>query len=354
MEEEEQKKPIDNMPNSSSTRTKQPSLLDVNVENNTDSVAESSNSSKKQKTTEEIHSNPISSQHTVESKPESSKIIKTATHYQDILFNEKNTSYCSFSTTNKKPTVSVSTTNQNPESTESKPIHKLLGQASTVATDQDSDEDEQRKKIAAAKKLLFPDALATSFPEVVDTLRNERRQEFCPIYQNETPEQTALRRQKQKPVGSLLSKRIRWDELKRKREAEERKAQMQFSYGPYGPVYANQQFQQSFANPYEQYYAAVQSQYENMVQRTRAQQDHSGFWPEHQQQSYLQNNDRIAQNSMQPQMQPYTYPYSTMYTNNTTGTTTNTSSSYASVNQDSYYQNIRQPPPPPPDEPYPY
>ncbi|CAF4897821.1 unnamed protein product, partial [Rotaria magnacalcarata] len=80
------------------------------------------------------------------------------------------------------------------------------------------------KKIAAAKKLLFPDALATSFPEVVDTLRNERRQEFCPIYQNETPEQTALRRQKQKPVGSLLSKRIRWDELKRKREAEERKA----------------------------------------------------------------------------------------------------------------------------------
>ncbi|CAF5110386.1 unnamed protein product [Rotaria magnacalcarata] len=91
-----------------------------------------------------------------------------------------------------------------------------------------------------------------------------------------------------------------------------------------------------------------------MVQRTRAQQDHSGFWPEHQQQSYLQNNDRIAQNSMQPQMQPYTYPYSTMYTNNTTGTTTNTSSSYASVNQDSYYQNIRQPPPPPPDEPYPY
>ncbi|CAF4563207.1 unnamed protein product, partial [Rotaria magnacalcarata] len=32
-----------------------------------------------------------------------------------------------------------------------------------------------------------------------------------------------------------------------------------------------------------------------MVQRTRAQQDHSGFWPEHQQQSYLQNNDRIAQ-----------------------------------------------------------
>ncbi|CAF4967660.1 unnamed protein product, partial [Rotaria magnacalcarata] len=183
MEEEEQKKPIDNMPNSSSTRTKQPSLLDVNVENNTDSVAESSNSSKKQKTTEEIHSNPISSQHTVESKPESSKIIKTATHYQDILFNEKNTSYCSFSTTNKKPTVSVSTTNQNPESTESKPIHKLLGQASTVATDQDSDEDEQRKKIAAAKKLLFPDALATSFPEVVDTLRNERRQEFCPIYQ---------------------------------------------------------------------------------------------------------------------------------------------------------------------------
>jgi hypothetical protein len=182
----------------------------------------------------------------------------------DDLPNEKTADYCSFSTTSKKPI-------------RSNPVEQILHQASTVTTDLDSDEDEEKKKIIAAKKLLFPNALATSFPEVVDTLRNERRQEFCPIYNDETPEQTALRLGKRKPVGSLLAKRIRWDDLKRKREENERQAQVPIRYGPYGPLYSNQQTsypntygnmqnqsQQSFANPYEQYYAAMYSQYEQV------------------------------------------------------------------------------------------
>ena len=305
--EEEQKKSIDKPSDTSSSLIKE------------DTDPESSNSPKKQKKNE---------------------------HYQDISFTDKNNSYCSFSSINKKHS-------------ELKPIQELLNQ---IPIDQD---DDQREKIAAAKKLLFPDALATSFPEVVDTLRNERRQEFSPIYKDETPEQIALRQSKQKkPIGSLLAKRIRWDDLKRKREEEEKKAQMQFRYGPYGPVYNNQQSQQSFANPYEQYYTAMHHQYEQvyslftlplyysllffqMIQMTRTQQEHSGFWPEYQQQPTFQNNDHITQNSMQ-QTQPYTYPYPAMYSN-----TMNTSS-YSAANYNAYLNSIMQPPPPPPDEPYPY
>lgn len=81
-----------------------------------------------------------------------------------------------------------------------------------------------------------------------------------------------------------------------------------------------------------------------MIQMTRTQQEHSGFWPEYQQQPTFQNNDLIAQNSMQ-QTQPYTYPYPAMYSN---------TSSYSAANYNSYLNSIMQPPPPPPDEPYPY
>ena len=188
----------------------------------------------------------------------------SALNHQDVLPNGKNTDYCDFSTTKKKCS----------EPNRSNPIEKILHQASTLTSDLDSDEDEQKKKIAAAKKLLFPQALAASFPEVVDTLRNERRQEFCPIYNDELPEQVDKRLAKRKPVGSLLSKRIRWDDLKRKREENQRQAQIPTRYGPYGPIYPNQQpsypntrenvQQQSFANPYEQYYTAVHKQYEQV------------------------------------------------------------------------------------------
>ncbi|CAF0792741.1 unnamed protein product [Rotaria sp. Silwood1] len=374
--EEEQKKPIDNASNASSSSIEQPRSTIVpddspsspniqKVEANTNTDTELFSSPKKQKKDEYIHPTSTLSHDTVESKPEvktndnnqsksKSPNIPIHTHYQDVSFNEKNAIYCSFSTNNKKPTESIVTSNKRSESTPPNPIQKLLNQASTVTTDQESDEDEQEKKVAAAKKLLFPDALATSFSEIADTLRNERRQEFCPIYQDETPEQIAVRQEKQKPIGSLLAKRIRWDDLKRKREEEEKKAQMQFRYGPYGPIYGNQQSKQSFANPYEQYYATVQNQYEQMVQMSRAQQEHSGFWPEYHQQSPLQNNDRITQNSIQQHTQPYTYPYSAMYANNTIDMNRNISSSYTSVNQNSYLNNIMQPPPPPPDEPYPY
>ena len=192
---------------------------------------------------------------------------KNHTDHHDISLNRKNADYCSFSTTNKKSV----------QSSEQKPIEQILHQAATVADDLDADEDEQKRKLAAAKKLLFPTAFATSFPEVEHTLRDERRQEFCPIYNDETPEQIALRQANRKPVGSLLAKRIRWDDLKRKREDNERRAQVPIRYGPYGPIYSNQQpsfpnayrhspnqSQQTFANPYEQYYSAVQSQYEQV------------------------------------------------------------------------------------------
>jgi hypothetical protein len=221
--EGEQNKPTDNTSSASPPSTKEDSPHSLKVE--TDS--EPSNSPKKQKKTEEIVSKPVNN----------------SKHYQDTSF----TGYCSFSSNNKKPS----------QSTQSNAIQQILN----LTPHQDSDEDDQQKKIAAAKKLLFPDALATSFPEVVDTLRSERRQEFCPIYKDETLEQTVLRQSKQKPVGSLLAKRIRWDDLKRKREEEDKKAQMQYHYGPYGPVHTNQQ---SFANPYEQYYTAMHNQYEQV------------------------------------------------------------------------------------------
>ena len=341
MADEQQKKPIDD---ASTEQDKQTTVLD--------------NSPKRQKKIDEITS------------------TSTLTHphildHQDILFNGKNADYYSFSTTNKKPS-------------ESNPIQQV------VTSDPDSDEDEQKKKIAAAKKLLFPSPVATSCSEVIDTLRNERRQEFCPIYKDETPEEISLRQTKQKPVGSLLAKRIRWDDLKRKRDEEEKKrSQIPYRYGPYGPMYANQQQsftnsyeqyngkmqnqpQQSFANPYEQYYAAMQNQYEQvysseifiliifflsqMAQMARAQQEYNGFWPEYQQQLLLQNNNQLAQNSMQQQSQPYTYPYPAMYSSNMTRTHTNipSSSSYTSNDNNSYLNNLMQPPPPPPNEPYPY
>lgn len=164
---------------------------------------------------------------------------------------------------------------------ESNSIEQILQQAAVSIDDYDSDEDEQKKKIAAAKRLLFPSALATSYPEVVDTLRDERRQEFCPIYTDETPEAIAQKQIGRKPIGSLLAKRIRWDDLKRKREDDHRRAQVPVRYGPYGPIYADlqpsfpkthgqnrsnmpSQPPPSFANPYEQYYTAVQHQYEQV------------------------------------------------------------------------------------------
>lgn len=228
----------------------------VKPDNIDDTTDLQSNLPKKQKTTNDnIECNSKISTNESKAKP------PPVTHYQDTCFNEKSFTYRSFSSSNKTSSVSK----EKSESKPFNPVQQIIEQAVTVATDQDSDEDEQQKKISAAKKLLFPNALATSFSEVADSLRNERRQEFCPIYQDEAPNKTTLRQQKQKPVGSLLAKRIRWDDLKRKREEEEKKAQMQFRYGPYGPVYSNtQQSQPSFANPYEQYYTAMQNQYEQV------------------------------------------------------------------------------------------
>lgn len=200
--------------------------------------------------------------------------LSSSSKKQKILPEKNSTHYCDFSTTTTTETNSS-------DSKQLNPVEEILQQATTFTDDQDSDEDEQKKKVAAAKKLLFPGALATSFPEVVDTLRNERRQEFCPIYQDETPEAIAQRQAGRKPIGSLLAKRIRWDDLKRKREENQRQPQVHLRYGPYGPVYADPQqtypkrygqnrtnmpvqSQQSFANPYEQYYTAAQHQYEQV------------------------------------------------------------------------------------------
>ena len=273
---EEQNKSIDNKSScSSSTSMQQTIPLDNSqslsknqtIENNSNDEI---NSSDRSRIPEEIGENhrhtdlETKSEVTIPDKNQTSN-MSNHTHYQDIPFGEKNISYYSFSTTNKESTESKPVANKKLESIQLHPIQQLLNQNSTVTIDDDSNEDEKPKKLAAAKKLLFPDALATSFSEIADTLRSERRQEFSPIYQDETPEQIALRQSNQKPVGSLLAKRIRWDELKRKREEEkERKAQRAFRYGPYGPIYTNPYSQQTFANPYEQYYAAMQNQYEQV------------------------------------------------------------------------------------------
>lgn len=249
-EQQQQKNPIDNTSDASislSKQTTQAAVIDKSPKAETNSDSESSNTLKKQKKIEET---------TSESQ---------VPYHQDLSFNEKTVDYRSFSTsTNKKPSESTSN-----------PVQQLLTQAAVHISDPDSDEDEEKKRIAAAKKLLFPSAVATSFSEVSDTLRDERRQEFCPIYKDETTEEILLRQSKQKPVGSLLAKRIRWDDLKRKREEEEKKvSQIPIRYGPYGPIYGNpyeqynrkmqNQSQQSFANPYEQYYTAMQNQCEQV------------------------------------------------------------------------------------------
>jgi hypothetical protein len=255
---------------------KKPTDDSVKVKTNPDFDTDLFVSPKKQKKIEEIN--------IAQSK------VSNHIDHQDISINGKNADYCSFSTIDKKSSESKT------EKPQSNPIQELLNHTLVSTSDPDSEDDDEQKKIAAAKKLLFPSAVATSFTEVVDTLRNERRQEFCPIYKDETPEERTIRLAKQKPVGSLLAKRIRWDDLKRKRD-DERQAQIPMRYGSYGPVYANQQqtlansygqynrnmanqsqpaftnpyeqyngnmqnqSQQSFANPYEQYYAAVQQQY---------------------------------------------------------------------------------------------
>lgn len=176
----------------------------------------------------------------------------------DTIVTKNNSDYCSFSSqTTKQPS-------------ESSPVQQILQHATSLTpSDIDNDDDEERKKLSSAKKLLFPNAIATSFAEVEKTLRTERRQEFCPIYKDETAEEIALRQTKRKPVGSLLAKRIRWDDLRRKREEEElerrRQADMSARYGRYGPIYSNtNNQQQTFANPYEQYYTGVQNQYEQV------------------------------------------------------------------------------------------
>ncbi|CAF1493069.1 unnamed protein product [Adineta steineri] len=325
----------------------------LNDDTNLASNADQSNLPKRQEKPDESTIPPIS-QDIYESKPaiklnnnNQSKpqplMTSSYLHYQDISFNEKNSIYCSFSNKNDKKPLE-STSNNKRKSSESNPIEQILDKASTAKVDFDyNEENEEKKKIAYAKKLLFPGALATSFSEVADTLRDERRQEFCPIYKDETPEQIALRQSKRKPIGSLLAKRIRWDDIKRKREEEEKKqAQMQYHYGPYGPVYNNNN-QQSFTNPYEQYYTEMQNQYDLMVKMTHAQQEHSGFWPEYQQSSF-QNNDQTVQNSMQHQAQPYTYPFPSMNANQKPAYTP---ADYYNLH---LISNMQPPPPPPSDE----
>jgi hypothetical protein len=83
-----------------------------------------------------------------------------------------------------------------------------------------------------------------------------------------------------------------------------------------------------------------------MAKMTHAQQEHSAFWPEYPQQASFQNQEQIAQNSMQ---QPYTYPYPVMNSNNMTG---NLQTSYTPADYYNLYSiSNMQPPPPPPDEP---
>jgi hypothetical protein len=190
-------------------------------------------------------------QHVVSKQSDTSQPT-TPIHYQDVFPDGHPSSkngYVSFATKKRK----------------SIEIDHLLEQTSA---DMDPDDDDQQKTLAAAKKRLFPGAVATSFTEVASTLRNERRQEFCPIYTDETSQTVAERQAKRKPIGSLLAKRIRWDDLNRKREEEERQRAMQrqFQYGPYGPVYNNEPSHQppSFANPYDQYYMPAQHQHDQV------------------------------------------------------------------------------------------
>ena len=197
---------------------------------------------------------PSADQHVVSKQSDTSQTT-TPIHYQDVFSDGHSSSkngYVNFAT--KKP--------------KSIEIEQLLQQASA---DIDPDDDDQQKKLVAAKKRLFPGAVATSFTEVASTLRSERRQEFCPIYIDETSETVAERQAKRKPTGSLLAKRIRWDDLKRKRDEVERQRALQrhYQYGPYGPVYNTEQSNRpppppSFANPYEQYYMAAQHQYDQV------------------------------------------------------------------------------------------
>lgn len=86
----------------------------------------------------------------------------------------------------------------------------------------------------------------------------------------------------------------------------------------------------------------------------RVQQEHTGFWPEYQQQLMNQTTQHFLQQQQQ-QSQPYTYPYPAMYSTNMTGVNTNIpSSSYTSTDYNLFINNLMQPPPPPPNEPYPY
>ena len=234
----------------------------------TTSVDRSTNESDSHGTTVRSSSDPNTQCLTAAKRLKSDDDINTYAPkpYQDLPFDRnsaRKSGYIDFSSNPSAPSESILPSSLASAPVHSNDIHQMLTQASLLSTHSGSDgEDDAETLVVTAKKLLFPSSLASSFPEVAQTLRNERRQEFCPIYTDETPEQVTLRQAKRKPVGSLLAKRIRWDELKRQREAADCAAQMPFHYNSYGPAH-NQQ-QASFTNPYEQYYTAMQHQHDEV------------------------------------------------------------------------------------------
>jgi hypothetical protein len=173
------------------------------------------------------------------SKPSRQTII----YYQDMPYNAQHLpiiGYVSFASKNSKTPLVSTETNSNHSCAQWKPFE--------IKQDPSNNELD----LHAWKKQLFPTNLSMSFVELAGALRDERRQEFSPIYEDDTSSTIVLRRQQSKPIGSLLAKRIRWDDLKRKREALEQ-VERQHRQWQYAPIYnSTQQHYHDMSNQYEQ------------------------------------------------------------------------------------------------------
>ncbi|CAF1105430.1 unnamed protein product [Didymodactylos carnosus] len=163
----------------------------------------------------------------------------------------------------------------------------------SVIDDKQEEDDEERKRTELAKKALFPRSNGPSFPELMDNLRGERRLEFAPIYKDD--EEEGKPKVTTKPVGSLLAKRIKWDEINKKKDVP---------YGRYGSMNSNNNNNNYYQNPYEQYYNNANNQhYQQQQPRQTPRYQNPQHTQTQEQIQYYQHQMQQHQGQMRQQME---------------------------------------------------
>lgn len=164
-------------------------------------------------------------------------------------------------------------------------------------------QSQNENQIEQETKKPFPKHIGQPFSVVEETLRNERRDEFAPIYKDEAAEETRSNQLKRKQTIPVPTKRARLNEPQRKYQQ-----QTLSHYGPYGPVYVNQrdihfdrsmpnsrsQIRQPTSHSYNQVCVHGETSFSSLIKTNillrsktnyieRVKQENSGFWPESEQ-----------------------------------------------------------------------